>query len=430
MTGKQGFVGGKSLYAALLYAGLSSVSVGCGSNGPTSADHNVYFEGNVYDGSGQTMGIVLDKTQIGSISIAYREKLLRVDIDDSGRFTTKDPLPTWQDYVVTIAADGFRPFVSHNPGFEVPASLAAMQQGLADISTTQTFNFDAYLFPSALVAPAMTISVATVDDTTGNPALGKAAGTIRFRPTTQSGIQIGTTGSRRVWANDNDLLTSTITKSFMNGKADVMAGELVYGVQYEISVYDVTGYQPSVTPAGGGIVAGTVMSKTIQLTKVQKDPLRIVASTATMCTPPSPTATTPGGQIVLTFSEPVEPVGTTYAEDFDNGLSITVLPNSFSTCQLKSGFADPTKQERGTSIAITGSMMTVAWNPSVGLTAPTDAWGFSVCTTPTSISTVSYNVSTISLQPVGDPTRKRPLSTMLQEFSPTTGSVLTCPTHP
>jgi hypothetical protein len=428
------------LFAALFCAGLSSVAVGCGANGPTSADHNVYFEGNVYNGAPDMTSSAgaLTKTQIGSISIEYREKLLRVDIDDSGRFATKDPLPTWQDYVVTIVADGFRPFVSHNPGFEVPASLAAMQQGLADISTTQTFNFDAYLFPSSLVAPAMTISIATVDDTTGNPALGKAAGTIRLRPTTQSGIQIGAAdsatatprASRRVWANDNDLLTSPIIQSFTNGKVDIKEGQLVYGVQYEISVYDVAGYQPLVTPAGGGIVAGTVMSKTIQLTKVQKDPLRLVASTATMCTPPPPTSTTPGAQIVLTFSEPVEAVGTTYAEDLDNGLSITELPNSFNTCQLKSGFADPTKQERGTSIAITGNMMTVAWNPSVGLTAPMDAWGFTVCTTPTSISTVSYNVSAISLQPMGDPTRKRPLSSMLQEFSPTTGSTLTCPTHP
>jgi hypothetical protein len=418
-------------------AGLAGA--GCGSNGPTSADHNVYFEGNVYDGAGKG---ILDKTMIGSISIEYRDKLVRVSIDDSGRYTSTDPLPTWQDYMVTIAADGYRAFVSHNPGFEVPASLANMQQGLAAISTTQTFDFDAYLFPSDLVAPAMTISIATIDDTTGNPALGKAAGTIRLRPTTQSGIQIGAPdsatatprASRRVWANDNDLLTATITAPFTGGKYDIKAGDLVYGVQYEVSIYDVDGYQPMVTAAGGGIVAGTVMSKTFQLQKVGKDPLRITASTAMTCTPPAANATTPGANIMLTFSEAIEAVGTTLAEDVDNGLSIlsTVTPpQTYPACPLKSG-VDPTKQERGSSVTISGMTLTLGFTPSIGLTASTDpVSGFMVCQSPSAITSVTYgNLSVISLQPKGDPTRKRTLQSMLAEFNPTSLSTsLSCPSR-
>jgi hypothetical protein len=433
------FAGGKRFFLALVGAGLAAAAVGCGTNGPTSADHNVYFEGNVYDGSGAG---VLMKAQINSISIEYRDKLIRVDIDDSGRFTTKDPLPTWQDYVVTIQADGFRPFVSHNPGFEVPASLAGMQQGLAEISTTQTFNFDAYLFPSTLTAPAMTLTVATVDDMTGNMgALGKAAGTIRLRPTTQSTVQIGAVdtstatprASRRVWSNDNDLLTSTLTDMFTAGTYNVMKDKLVYGVQYEVSIYDVDGYQPydsATDPKGSqNFVAGNVMSKTFQLAKIGKDPLRITASTATTCTPPAPNATTPGATIVLTFSEPIEVVGTTYAEDVDNGLSIQEVP-SFG-CPLKSGFASPTMQERGTSVTIAGSMMTFSWNPSVGLTPSMDPMnpGFTLCTAPTSITSVTYGISTIQVQPKGDPTRKAFLSAMLQQFNPSGLTSLTCPGH-
>jgi hypothetical protein len=424
------------LLAVLLGAGLASA--GCSSNGPTSADHNVYFEGNVYDGSGTG---VLDKTQIGSISIEYRDKLIRVAIDDSGRFTSTDPLPTWQDYMVTIAAAGYRAFVSHNPGFDVPASLASMQQGLAEIATTQTFDFDAYLFPTSLVAPDMMISIATIDDMTGNPALGKASGTIRLRPTTQSGIQVGAPdtstatprASRRVWANDNDLLGPTFTMPFTNGKIDVPAGTLVYGVQYEVSIYDVDGYQPMVTPAGGGIVAGTVLSKTFQLQKVAKDPLRLTASTAMMCTPPLATATTPGATITLTFSEPVEAVGTTLAEDVDNGLSYTgtvTPPQTYSMCPLKSGI-DPTKQERGSSVTISGMTMTFGFNPSVGLTAPMDpVSGFMICQSPSVITSVTYNINAISLQPKGDPTRKRTLQSMLAEFNPSgLSTTLSCPSH-
>jgi hypothetical protein len=365
-----------------------------------------------------------------------------VKVDESGRFTSQDPLPTWQDYMVTIAADGYRAFVSHNPGFEVPASLANMQQGLADISTTQTFSFDAYLFPMNATAPDMTISVATIDDMTGNPAFGKAAGTIRLRPVTQSGIQVGASdtatatprASRRVWANDNDLLGPTITQAFTAGKAVVPGAMLVYGVMYEVSVYDVAGYQPSVTPANGGIVAGTVMSKTIQLAKVSKDPLRILSSTANMCTPPAASATTPGAQIVLTFSENIEASGTTLAEDVDNGVSIvaSTTPQTFNICPLRTG-PDPSKQERGTAVTIAGATMTFTFNPSVGLTPSIDPITmFMNCTSPTTITSVTYsNLGQDFIQPMGDPTRKRLLSSMLQEFNPTgtNPTALTCPSH-
>jgi hypothetical protein len=404
---------------------------GCKEEGPATADHNVYFEGNVYDGSGAG---VLDKSLIGSIDIKYRDVALKVTIDDSGRFATTTALPTWQDYVVTITADNYRPFVSHNPGFEVPASLANMNQGLGQIATTQTFNFDAYLFPTALQAPAMSISIATIDDTTGNPALNKAAGTIRLRPTSQSGLQIGaadgTTGapraSRRVWTNDNDLLTQTVTKMFTGGKVDFAAGDLVYGVLYEISVYDVDGYQPTVQSGAAGIVAGTVLSKTIQLQKVSRDPLRIISSTATTCTLPTPTATTPSAQIVLTFSENIEVIGMTYAEDVDNGLVVQTTP--FGACPLNSGFADPTKQERGTKVDVSGAMMTFSWNPSVGFV---NGMGGAVCTLPTAITSLTYGgLGSIVVQPKGDPSRKAPLTTLLAQFSPSNPSTtLACPTR-
>ena len=440
MTGTMGTAGGFRRSGVLLAVGLSSVAVGCGANGPTSADHNVYFEGNAYDGA---MSGIIGKDKDLAVSIEYRDKLVKVAIGDDGRFTSQDPLPTWQDYMVTIAADGYRAFVSHNPGFEVPASLAAMQQGLADITTTQTFSFDAYLFPDSLMTPPMTITVATIDDKTANPVFNVATGTMRLRPQSQSSLQVGATDSatgtprtsRRVWSNDNDLLGPTITKMITAGKVDFAMGELVYGVQYEVSVYDVDGYQPSVsspsTPQNLPIVAGTVMSRTIQLTKLSKDPLRIVASTASMCTPPAPSSTTPGAQIVLTFSEPIEAVGTTLAEDVDNGLNIVSTSTSFPTCPLKSGFGDPTKQERGSSVVIAATTMTFAWNPSIGLTPPMDpVSGLMVCTTPSAITSVAYGIQTVSVQPVGDPTRKAGLSTLLQAFAPTSVSTsLVCPSH-
>ncbi|HEX4404021.1 MAG TPA: hypothetical protein VH560_04285 [Polyangia bacterium] len=420
-------MGGALVVAALVAA--------CSTNGPVSADDTVYLEGNVYDGA---MGAVLPKTKLTSVAVEYRDTPLKVSIDDTGRFVTLDPLPTWQDYVVTIVADGYRPFVSHNLGFDVPPSLASMQSGLAAISTVQSFSFDSYLFPTDLMSPAVSLEIATVDTATGLPAFGQAAGTIRMRPQTQSALEVGagdgTAGApradHRVWTNDDDLLAQTITKDFTAGTVTFAAGELVYGVQYEVTVYGVDGYQPAVLSGASGIVAGAVLSKTITLMKVSQEPLHITANTATMCTPPLPTATTPGAQIQLTFSENVELVGTTYLEDIDNGLSIVEVPaaNAFSSCPLNAS-TDPTKQEHGTSVAVSGMTMTLAFNPSVGIATPSATV---ICTPPAAITSVTYgDLATIVLQPMGDPSRKRTLAAMLQELSPTNqvGS-LSCPMHP
>jgi hypothetical protein len=426
MTGRQGWSRWSVALAVVGVVGLGA----CESDGPAGAAHTVYFVGNVYEGVG---GMRLDKTAITGISITYRDKKIKVTIEDSGRFFSVDPLPTWQDYMVTIEAEGYRPFVSRNPGFEVPASLAAMNTGLADIATTQTFTFDAYLFPTGLVAPKATFTVAILDDVTGMPVLNKAAGKARFRPQSQSTLQVGAAdgvggapkASRRAWANDEDLLTQTITKTFDAGKIDIAEGELSYGVLYEVLIYDVLGYQPLTQSGATGFVAGTVTSKTITLSRALRDPLRITASTATMCTPPVPTAATFSAPITLTFSEEIEIVGTTYAEVVDNGVSIQTVP-AFGGCPIKPN-VDPTKQERGTKVEAAGATLTFSWNPMVGFT---DGMGGAVCIPPTAITSVTYGMlGSISIQPKGDASRKLPLSTMLAQFAPTQVSTsLTCPT--
>src|SRR4051812_20853075 len=110
MMGRQGW---SRWFVALAVTGIVGLtSAGCGSDdGPAAADHTVYFVGNVYDGA---TGARLDGAAITSISIQYRDKKVKVTVDTEGRFVSTDPLPTWQDYMVTIVADGYRPFVSRN----------------------------------------------------------------------------------------------------------------------------------------------------------------------------------------------------------------------------------------------------------------------------------------------------------------------------
>ena len=144
-----------------------------------------------------------------------------------------------------------------------------------------------------------------------------------------------------------------------------------------------------------------------------------------MCTPPVPTAAVPSGAITLTFSENVEIVGTTYLEDVDNGVSIQTP--TFGTCPIKPG-VDPTMRERGTKVDVMGATITFSWNPMVGLT---DSMMGAVCTPPTAITSVTYgNLGTVVVQPMGDSSRKVPLSTLLAQFAPTMVSTsLVCPTR-
>ena len=415
--------------AYLLPLAVLTVPVlGCDEGTQVADQHKVYFVGYVYDGA---RGVRLAKANIGSVSIRYRDKTVAATVEDDGRFVTKDPLPTWQDYAVTIVAEGYRSFVSRNPGIDVPASLS-MTDGLAGAGTTQTFHFDAYLFPVGLKAPKLTITVEQADElaggTPGMPVV-RASGSIRLRPESTSVLEAGTssinpvtgalTPSRvRRWPNDEDLLNQTVSKAFTEGRAEFAEGELVYGVNYQVAVFDVRGYQPLLLSGQQGVLAGALTSRSIVLQREQREPLRILSSNAASCAPPAGNAADFGAAIKLVFNEAIEAASTTMAEDIDNGVSIAptgyVGPSSY--CALKEN-RDPLMQERGTRVTIEGSSLTLAFNPSVGINATQYA-----CTVPTALTSVVYsNLQAVFLRPMGDtnPARRRSLGTMVAEHQQT-----------
>src|SRR4029078_8060510 len=130
----------------------------------------------------------LAKDAVGTMSISYRDKVLNVEVQADGRYLTKDALPTWQDYTVSIKAKGYRDFFSQHRGFDVPASFTQNDM-IATSGSPQTFQYDAYLFPASLVAPAVTLSVNTPSDTSSTTPAMKAAGTARLRPTSASSVE-------------------------------------------------------------------------------------------------------------------------------------------------------------------------------------------------------------------------------------------------
>jgi hypothetical protein len=431
-TGARTTRGGLTRFAAvpLRASALAAlISVACGGDS-SGGDNQVFFVGYVYDGAS---GARLDKSAITKVGILYGDTQIKVDVQDDGRFISRDPLPTWRDYTVSIDATGYRSFVSYNTGVDVPASLA-MTNGVAQASTTQTLDFTAYVFPVTLKSPALTLTVTVPDALTSVPTSSKVNGTMRLRPQGPPSVQVGGPSvqfgspANRLWSNDEDLLTQTVVKTFTDGTVNLDPGELVYGVAYEVSVFDVAGFQPF-SSGNSSLVAGTVSSRTFALLPDMKDPLSIVVNDATACVPPLGSDTSYGGKVTLTFNAPIELVGATYREDFDNLLSIT-FPSAPSGspsvlyCPLKSSSStDPTTQERGSKIEVSGASLIFSFNPSVGLA--TTYFG-SPCMAPPTITTVTYGgASSLTLQPVGDPARRRSLSDMLIErrFS----SAVTCP---
>jgi hypothetical protein len=398
-------------------AGVAMLAVlaagSCGGDAASGA-HEVFFVGYVYDGAS---GARLSKSTLTTVAISYGDTSLKVDIEDDGRFISRTPLPTWRDYTVKIDAVGFRSFVSYNPGVDVPASVA-MTAGVAQASTTQTLDFAAYLFPVSLKSPALALTVMVPDPITSIPSASMVKGTIRLRPQSLSALQISSTlatPANRVWINDEDLLTQTVAKPFTDGTVTVDEGELVYGVSYEIAIYDVADHQPFVATGTNGIVAGLVTSKTFTLVRELRDLLTIVANDAMNCIPPAGTDTTYAAKVSVTFNVEIEVVGATYREDFDNALSITAptMTGTIYNCPLKNVGADPAQQERGSRIDVSGRTMMFSFNPSVGL-APT--YSGITCVPPPVITTVFYQgASLLQVQPVGDPARRRSMSQMMSE---------------
>jgi hypothetical protein len=405
------------------------VSSSCNSDETTVADqHKVYFVGYVYDGA---RGVRLGKPAITSVSLKYRDKTIATSIEADGRFVTTEPLPTWQDYAVSIVAEGYRTFVSRNPGIDVPVSLA-MTDGLAAAGTTQTFHFDAYLFPVGLKTPKLTITVETSPDSTmpavpGMPA-ARATGSIRLKPESSSilesstttigpgGVPTSTTRQRR-WTNDEDLLNQTVSKTFADGKLELPEGELVYGVTYQLAIFDVRGHQPMVLSGQQGVLAGSLTSRTVVLQRELREPLRILSTTAAACVPPAGTTNAYGAEVKVVFNENIEFVGTTYAEDIDNGVSIT--PTGYSGtamnyCGLRPNM-DPTMQERGTKVTVEGATLSLMFNPALGISAMTTF----MCVVPPTLTSVVYGgLQTVLVRPVGDtdPARRRPLATLVAEY--------------
>jgi hypothetical protein len=295
-------------------------------------------------------------------------------------------------------------FRSHNGHLGLPDEFDASGD-IAELSTQQVFHFDAYLFPDDLLAPEVTFII-------DNGLVSMpAAGTIRLRPTSASLLANSSSETPsgvpgQLWGNDEDLQQGMITGSFSDGTITFAEGELVYGVTYQVSIYDVDGFQPF----EGSYTAGVEADKQFTLSEEITTPLMVLNSNISACTTASSPTDTMAAQVTIQFNHDIEfgtsvyPGGPAEALDDSLFISSTNIDVDGFINSLNSDVSSAT-QEKGTVVSITGDTLTWYWDASTGLaTVDVDD----------PITAVQWsNLSSITVQEVGRPTSERTLTTLV-----------------
>ena len=335
---------------ALLCALSPAVLGGCS---PSTTDY--YFAGRVYNG--------VDGTRLTDydIQLQYLDRELDGAIDDDGRYFL-GPLTAFNDYTIAIRAEGFRSFLSHN--------LMKLDDELvknADPSDDgdhpdQSQYFDAYLFPTSVVSSAVSFHI-TLADSTDLPS-----GTIRLRPITSSALisdpidmPAGVAG--QVWLNDEDLQFASVTRDFAAGQVDFAAGDLVYGVTYQVTIYNVTGHASTM----GVYTAGVGGDAAFVVNPLSATPLQLSFVSTQLGTP------VPTGEVVFILNQPVvlDPLGTpdAYLRSLEANFTIDSPDANMNMTQNTLRPFDPmaTAGSRGLGLTVSGDKVTLVWDPTKAL---------------------------------------------------------------
>ena len=208
----------------------------------------VYFAGYVYD------GVTGRRLREYRIDLKYLDRNLRGTVDGDGRYLV-GPLAPNNDFSIVVSSPGYRAFESHNALF------------LPDPS--ESLLYDAFLYPDGLRAPGGTMHIRLADSEEA------PAGRIRLRPTSGSSLyddpgETPASVARQVWQNDADLQLQTVFKAFSDGEAEIEPGELIYGVTYRVTVFDVADHQDATGLFTAGVDAfGSFVLQDLDATRLQ-----------------------------------------------------------------------------------------------------------------------------------------------------------------
>jgi hypothetical protein len=345
-----------------------------------AAKTSEYFTGRIYD------GVSMNRLTNYSIRLEYFDRVIPGTVDDNGRYFV-GPLLANADYSIVIVSEGYRSFLSHN---ERIASTTD--------PSLQSLYFDAFLYPEQVSTPSATCRV-RVSDSTELPS-----GFMRFSPTNSSMLfdsaaetPVGVTSTamgRQLWENDEDLQQRALLVPFQNGEVSLAAGQLVYGVNYAVTVYGVAGHEALT----GNYTAGVDGDRSWVLDPLSNSPLAITALSSDNLAPQ------PNGDLEIRFNQPIalDPnVNAATAQRALNDAFSISSPNTDadSDQNVLVNSADLTPPiapgYRGVSFEINGDRLVLHWNRATGL-ATTDA--------DEPILSVSYGgLSSLMLYPPGTP---------------------------
>jgi hypothetical protein len=183
-----------------------------------------YFTGRVYD------GVSLERLSDYTMRLEYFDRVLGATVSPDGRYVVGPLLPN-ADYSIVIESDDYRSFLSHNARITTNNTTPPL---------TSTY-YDAFLYPKDVRAPAVSARIGLRDSTT------RPSGSVRFAPRDGSALfdedsDTPAGVNRQVWSNDDDLQQRVIVRDFSDGVVELAEGDLVLGVEYQVSVYGVKDY--------------------------------------------------------------------------------------------------------------------------------------------------------------------------------------------
>jgi hypothetical protein len=335
---------------ALLLALPLSTLTACS---PNETDY--YFAGRVYNG--------VDGTRLidYKLDLQFLDRDLSGSVDGDGRYFV-GPLTPFNDYTVAIRAQGYRSFLSHNV-MKLNDELT-MNANTSDDNQhpDQSQYFDAYLFPTDVISPGVTFRI-TLSDSSDLPS-----GTLRLRPTASSSLvsdpvdmPAGVAG--QVWHNDEDLQFSSVSRDFTDGVVTFAPGDLVYGVTYEVTIYNIDGHGTTT----GVYTAGANGNASFVVSPLASSPLALAFVSTQLGVP------TPTGEVVFILNQPVilDPLNTadSYLRSLEANFTISSPDANMNgmTNTLKPFDPAAPAGSRGLTLTVAGDKVTVQWDPTKAL---------------------------------------------------------------
>ncbi|HKY36409.1 MAG TPA: hypothetical protein VJN18_10745 [Polyangiaceae bacterium] len=356
---------------------LASGAFACTVERTQTVTSGYYFTGWVYD------GVTNERLEEYELFVTQGEGTLTASMSDPGRYWV-GPVEPFHDYTVTIdGGSDYRPFYASQRFLTgSPPAADGMQSQL----------FEAFLFPSpdVLPSPALTFTIQTPDGTEPN-------GQLRVTPANDVGESvlnldgdIDGSVAGQVWDNDADRKFETVTREVVDGVVTFEEGDLVYGVEYEATVFAAEGFSlQSFTFRSG--VAG---DQTVVLPRLTEQPLAITSSSLNT----DDDGLDENATIVLTFNQDIEASARFTLESVDEALdeSFSIVSPDADMDGNQNTLApddDDTVQERGARWAIDANMLTLSWDRAGA--------NFAVFDAQDPIAAATYDISSIRLKPVG-----------------------------